>query len=577
MKNKKEKITVLLFIIISSIFVSIPLVKLNVQYDDGIQHVVRLIETLKSIKTGGIFPVIMQNLCNGFGYSWNLFYSPLTAYLPLIFRILGVSFGVCLKLFMFFVSIASGYSMYFFMRKILSDKEIEENRKIYISILAASFYIMAPYRLTDMYKRVAVSELTSFIFIPIIFNGLYTIINQKKKSLILAFGVIGLLLSHSLIAFYTAILCLIYLLVNIKEIKLSQLFELLRNLMISLLITAFYWIPLIESRLSANYEVFNQAHMVREDALISLKVEPAELLFIKNNRMAYFLGLPIIVGIVLTFIIAKKIKDKKNYFLFLVLGLICVILTLDFIPFEKFPNVMKMMQFSFRLLEFSTFFLTVIASINLGYTIKKFNLFPLIVLIFVMGDLLIPIVNNISYEDEYYSEELLMQTIPITEKTGRVHAGCASFEYLPTKAFEHRDYIVSREDTAIALDGDVEITDFNKNGLNSTFKAKGNGTIELPYIYYIGYTAKIDNKEVDITESENGFCQININTNELTSSQNELTGINTNTTENNLVKVEVSYTGTLAMKVSLAISIIATLILTGFIIKNLFITYRNNS
>lgn len=551
MKNKKEKIIVLLFIVISSIFVSIPLIKLNVQYDDGIQHVVRLIETLKSIKTGGIFPVIMQNLCNGFGYSWNLFYSPLTAYLPLIFRIFGLSFGACLKVFMFFVSIASGYSMYFFMKKILSNKEIEENKKNYISILAASLYIMAPYRLSDMYIRVAVAELTSFIFIPIIFNGLYTIINQKKKSLILAFGVIGLILSHTLIAFYTAILCLIYLLVNIKEIKLREIYELLKNLVISLLVTAFYWVPLLESRLSVNYEVFNQAHMVRDEALIILKAEPVELLFIKHGRMAYFLGIPIIFGIVLTFFIASKIKDKKNYFLFLVSGIICAVLTLNFVPFEKFPNIMKMMQFSFRLLEFSAFFLTVIASINLVYAFKNFDIVYLIVIIFVMLELLIPIIGSISYADEYYSEEDLVKTIPVTEKTGRVHAGCASFEYLPTKAFEHRDYIVSREDTAIALDGDIEITDFSKNGLNTSFKTKGSGNVEIPYIYYIGYTAKIDNKEVDITESENGFCQVNINTNDF-------------------VEVEVSYTGTIAMKISLAISIISSLVLITLIVVNKF-------
>lgn len=549
MKNKKERITTLLFILISSLFISIPLFKLNIQYDDGIQHVARLIETLKSIKTGTLFPVIMQGLCNGFGYSWNLFYSPLTAYLPLIFKIFGFSYGVCLKIFMFFVSIASGYSMYFFMRKILSDKEINEKKKNYISILAASLYIMAPYRLTDMYIRIAVAELTSFIFIPIIFNGLYTIINQKKKSLILAFGVIGIILSHTLIAFYTAILCLIYLFVNIKEIKLKEVLELLRNIFIALLITAFYWVPLIESRLSANYEVFNQSHMVRDESLISLKVKPKELLIIERNRMAYFLGIPVIVGIIFTIFAVKKVSDKRNYFLFLIMGIICLILTLNFIPFENFPYIMKMMQFSFRLLEFSTFFLTVIASINFGYFFKEFSLFHLIVIICIMGDLLVPIVNNISYTSEYCSEEILEQSIPVTEKTGRVHAGCASFEYLPTKAFENKDYIISREDEAIVLDGNIEITNFSKNGTNSSFNAKGSGIIELPYIFYIGYTANVDDKKVDITESKNGFCQINIK-------------------EDNFVNVKVSYTGTIAMKISLIISIISTIYILVKLLKN---------
>ncbi len=192
MKDRKEKIITLICILVSSIFVSIPLLKFNAQYDDGIQHIYRLIGTSQSIQEKGlIFPVIMQNLCNGFGYSWNLFYSPLTSYVPLVFRIFGFSFENCMKIFMFFTSIASGYAMYFFMKKILKNKEnITDKRKNAIAILGACLYILAPYRLNDMYIRVAIAELTSFIFIPVVFNGLYSIINEDKKSYILAFGAI---------------------------------------------------------------------------------------------------------------------------------------------------------------------------------------------------------------------------------------------------------------------------------------------------------------------------------------------------------------------------------------------------
>lgn len=192
MKNRKEKLIALICILLSSIFVAIPLIKFNCQYDDGIQHIYRLIGTSQSIKEKGLlFPVIMQNLCNGFGYSWNLFYSPLTSYMPLIFRIFGFSFENSLKIFMFATSIASGHAMYFFLKKILKSKDtITDERKNLIAILGACLYILAPYRLNDMYIRVAVAELTSFIFIPIVFNGLYSIINGEKKSYVLAFGAI---------------------------------------------------------------------------------------------------------------------------------------------------------------------------------------------------------------------------------------------------------------------------------------------------------------------------------------------------------------------------------------------------
>ena len=82
----------------------------------------------------------------------------------------------------------------------------------------------------------------------------------------------------------------------------------------------------------------------------------------------------------------------------------------------------------------------------------------------------------------------------------------------------------------------------------------------MPYIYYIGYTAKINGEKVNITESDNGFCQIEINTLSRTL-DNE---------ENNFEKVEISYTGTLPMKITLGISLISFiyLLLAEFRDKN---------
>ena len=131
----------------------------------GVQHIARLMGTYQSIKEGQTYPVIMSNFCNGFGYSWNIFYSPLTAFLPLIFKIFGASFIGCIKLFMFATVLVSGIAMYFF------TLEVTKNKKI--ALLSGLFYIFSPYRLTDMYARNALAELTSFMFLPMVFHGLY--------------------------------------------------------------------------------------------------------------------------------------------------------------------------------------------------------------------------------------------------------------------------------------------------------------------------------------------------------------------------------------------------------------------
>ena len=74
----KEKIKDYLIILIFTLLVSFPLVSSNIDVyvDDGIQHIARLMGTFQSIVDDGeLFPVIMSNFCNGFGYSWNILYT----------------------------------------------------------------------------------------------------------------------------------------------------------------------------------------------------------------------------------------------------------------------------------------------------------------------------------------------------------------------------------------------------------------------------------------------------------------------------------------------------------------------
>ena len=68
---EKENAKNILLIAIISIFVCIPLFSkdINIGYDDGIQHICRLIGTYQSLQEGQAFNVIMSNFCNQFGYS----------------------------------------------------------------------------------------------------------------------------------------------------------------------------------------------------------------------------------------------------------------------------------------------------------------------------------------------------------------------------------------------------------------------------------------------------------------------------------------------------------------------------
>lgn len=549
---KKDNTKNILILLIVSAFICIPLINKNIDifYDDGVQHICRLIGTMQSIEEGQSFPVIMSKLCNEFGYSWNIFYSPLTAYIPLIFRLIGASFINCIKLFMFLVVFLSGVTMYFF------TNEVTKNKKI--ALLAGIFYIFAPYRLTDMYARNALAELTSFVFVPMVFHGLYGILKLKQnKKYLLIIGSVGLVLTHNVITMYVAILCFIYLLTQIKKLKnIKILKEIIISLLFIILITSFYWTPLLEHRLSVDYEVFKPGRMERTEVLTALKLNFMDLFVTpKEYIRMYEIGFISCIILLLTPIAIKLFVKKyrrtdffKFYIFSLIIGIICCFMTLKIFPFEYLPSILKMIQFSYRLLEFSSFFFAFVVAVNLGILIKKIkykDIIVITVLLMITTCLYIP---HLHYKDNI-DENKLIEGIPVTSQTGRIHAGCASFEYLPSKAFENRSYIEKRSDDVLILDGSAQIEDQNKENTNLTCKLSyvlEETKLELPYIYYLGYEVTMEQNgqitKLKTYETENGFVGVTIPVLEET-------------------KLQVKYQGTTIMKVSIGISILGLILL----------------
>lgn len=138
----------------------------------------------------------------------------------------------------------------------------------------------------------------------------------------------------------------------------------------------------------------------------------------------------------------------------------------------------------------------------------------------------------------------------VEEYTKRKHAGCASFEYLPTKAYNNYSYIVSRTKEAVVTKGEAKLGEFIKDkgiGNLDIIEKKENVVIELPYIYYLGYEITLTSNEqkevLKYSESENGFVEVSLPDN----------------IENS--KIEVRYTGTILTKVAYAMSLLGIIIL----------------
>lgn len=177
---KNKKLIDYIILIIVGCILCIPLLKsnINVYSDDGIQHISRAFGTLLSIKQNGIFPNVIPSFANNFGYSWNLFYGPLSTYAIIFINLICNNFIIAYKIFALIALILSGIFMYKFVNNYAENSNV--------ALLASILYMTFPYHLTDLYTRNAVGEYASFMFIPLVFHGLYNMFYTSDKNYYLA-------------------------------------------------------------------------------------------------------------------------------------------------------------------------------------------------------------------------------------------------------------------------------------------------------------------------------------------------------------------------------------------------------
>lgn len=552
----QSKYTPYILLILLTAVISAPIFTMNLFLNnEATLHMSRFLAVDGILKDGVFPPIISYKYMEGFGYALNLFYGPLTTFIPIIFLNLFGTAGMAFKTFSILTVILSGITMYKFMLSVTNRKSM--------SIIAALIYISAPYKLSDIYSRNAIGEYTAFIFIPIVFEGLHNLINgDKKKHYLLIIGVVGLVLSHTITTIYIALFTIIYLLLNIKKLKDIDIWKkAIIDIIISFLICAFYVFPLLEHTLGGEYVLYSQEKMLTTGENVYSTTLGFKELFANEageQEIRFSIGIVTIVLTVLTIFCVKKIKKKhdKIYSDFLILAIISLFMCTKLFPWTIMPSVLTVIQFAWRNLGFFAFFISLVCGINAVVfaedVIKKSLwketfLFGIVVSIFVFAFLGVFRdwrFDNISEEanlDKMVKERETMGTFQINR------------EYMPLKAQKDINYILERENKTYVLNGETEIVSEQKEKLEDTIILKNvqNDTIlELPYLYYLGYEATATygdtTEKLEITESENGFLSVKLK-------------------ESENVSINVQYTGTILEKAGYIVSILGIII---------FILYR---
>lgn len=546
---KNESFRCIALLIIIALIMCVPMLKnnLSIYADDGIQHISRAFGTFEAMKDGVLFGNIIPNFSNSFGYSWNLFYGAFTTIGIIVFKLITGSYILGYKLFAFVCMLLSGIFMY----KLVKD--VADNRNV--GVLAGSLYMMAPYHLTDLYVRNAIAEFASFMFIPLVFLGLYNLIKKEGKTWYFSLGAIGLIFTHNISTLYTAIFAIIYVLINIKSLKSKEILKYLAiNVLFIVIITACFTVPMLETKFATNYRVYEADAMATQESIVNEQLPLRRIIVTADGDggFVFELGPYIIIMLAFSYMTVRIMKPefRKDYLFFLIAGFLALLMSTKLFPWKIMPKFLYIIQFPWRCMEYASFFLSIVCAINMGAVIKNYKFKDALIIVIIATVYVMALHGFVKYEDE---------VLPIEEcSLGQVSgmnneciAGMGKAEYLPEKAYENRFYVATREDKVYVLKGKAVVEKENKKGLNMTAKIETldeETEIELPYIYYPGYTAHADGIAIKVFETENGFVGCKIPAQEK-------------------VTLEVEYVGTNNMKISALISALGVLLLVIYIWK----------
>ena len=568
---RKDKVIHYIIIIAASLIAAIPLINLRIYgTDDGYVHMLRIFGMEQILKEQNFPPFIYSKFANGFGYAINLFYSPIVTYGPLFFRIFGLHYYTCLKLFAYSTILISCFTMYNFLYEVSKKREI--------AILGALIYAFIPYRLETIFNRFAIGEFTAYIFFPMLFHGLFNLLKgDGKKHYYIAIAAIGLILTHTISTEYSAIFALLYIVFNFKQLKNKGVIRKIAiNVIFILAITTFFTVPLMEHKILGNYVIFNSKSMKSLPSDVQNSTIKISQLFKdigEVNGVSFKVGIPLIILMLLGIVSYKKMDKniKSEYITFAVIAMISLAMVTKLFPWIIMPKILTTLQFAWRMLAFFEFALSIICAINLYYFIdiickkssknskdtkvhtKTENLYNMLLLfaIIVIITSMMKIDYNYSYEKEKFLTDEEYET-KINEKNS---IWSINREYLPEKVDVKKlgtSYLDYRENRVYVLDGNSTITNEKKKGLQLEFDIenyKANTILELPYTYYLGYTVTTEqNEKIQMFESDNGMLAIKLDEN-IESAH-----------------ITVKYTGTIIEKVSYLISAISIITFVGYVI-----------
>lgn len=495
------------------VMVSLPcLVDYNLWGDDWGFHLLR-VEGLISGLRDGQFPVRIQgNWLRGYGYAVSIFYSDLFMVIPMLLRMIGFTVSTTCRMFLCIMNLATLMVSYYCFFKTFKSRTV--------GAVTAILYTLSTYRIHNIYMRSAVGETLAMIFLPMVFYGFYRIFtedckqkNYRKNWLPLTIGLTGIIQSHVLtcemLAFCILLLCILL----FKKVFVKETFtELCKTVAATLLLNLWYLLPFADYLMNEKFNVGHIETMTIKEAQ-PWGVYPAHTLFLfygggtrggtlvfgMNWVGAFSVGAALMAVFILWLYLEFIGDMKRSNFagkglgrlMFGYTALFFVLISCYF-PWDTLRNVgsiaetlIASLQFPYRFLSIACLTTSVLAGELLLYWKEKERMFS-----YKQAALLL---LGIALFFNTYQLNNIMNTRGFAKVYNKQSMGTiyvSNGEYLPYQAeisLMQPDRIVTGE--GVTVEGYEKEYDTLHMDLQVSNKGDA-GYVELPILYYRGYTAQ---------------------------------------------------------------------------------------
>lgn len=208
----------------------------------------------QTILEGNQFPVRVQSYwLYGHGYAVSTFYGDMFLLPAVLLRLCGFPMVTAYQFLIYTINTVTALVAWFSFRR-CSESRLS-------ALLGTVLYVLAPYRIYNLYNRGAVGEAWGMAWFPLIFCGLYLLLTERtegrtyrryKYCLIAGFTCLlhSHLISMEIALLGTAFVCLIC---YKRTFRRQTVLELFKGAGITLAVNCWFWLPLAQMMLKGGY------------------------------------------------------------------------------------------------------------------------------------------------------------------------------------------------------------------------------------------------------------------------------------------------------------------------------------